>query len=173
MVYSDETRPLLQGSRLTAWELLADHIPVTTITDGMAAWTMQQKNINAVITGADRIAANGDAANKIGTLGVAIAARHLGIPFYIAAPCSTFDFTLATGTDIPIEERTAEEVRFLGGIPVAPPAVPVFNPAFDVTPAQLITGIITEYGVLSAPYQESIAKLQEKAVRKEAFTWKL
>lgn len=173
MVYSDETRPLLQGARLTAWELLEDKIPVTTITDGMAAWTMATKGVNIVITGADRIAANGDAANKIGTLGVALAARHFHIPFYIAAPVSTFDFTLATGKEIPIEERAAEEVRFVKGVEVAPSIVPVFNPAFDVTPAQLITGIITEYGVLQAPYLSSIKELQARVTKEESSTWKV
>jgi len=173
MVYSDETRPLLQGARLTAWELMEDKIPVTTITDGMAAWTMKQKGINIVITGADRIAKNGDVANKIGTFGVAIAAKHLGIPFYIAAPSSTFDFNLATGGEIPIEERDASEVRTLGGAPTAPPAVNVFNPAFDVTPAELITGIITEYGVLRAPYQASIENLQAQVSKEDKYRWKV
>lgn len=173
MVYSDETRPLLQGARLTAWELLEDKLPVTTITDSMAAWTMQQKGVNIVITGADRIAANGDAANKIGTLGVAVAAKYFGIPFYIAAPASTFDFTMPAGKNIPIEERAAEEVRSLAGIQIAPPTVPVFNPAFDVTPAKLITGIITEYGVLTAPYNKSIKNLQEQVSKEEKLTWKV
>lgn len=173
MVYSDETRPLLQGARLTAWELLEDKIPVTTITDGMAAWIMATRGVNIVITGADRIAANGDAANKIGTLGVALAARHFHIPFYIAAPASTFDFTLAAGTEIPIEERAADEVRLIKGIAVAPRQVPVFNPAFDVTPADLITGIITEYGVLRAPYSNSIKHLQTQVTKEEPSTWKV
>ena len=162
-VYADETRPLLQGARLTAFELHEDGIPVTLITDGMAAWTMHTKGVNAVVVGADRIAANGDAANKIGTYGVALAAKAHGIPFYIAAPVSTFDFTLATGEGIPIEERGADEVRCLRSEQTAPQDVDVFNPAFDVTPAALISGIITEYGVVTAPYIENIQKLKQKA----------
>lgn len=161
MVYADETRPLLQGARLTAWELTEDKIPVTLITDNMAAWVMQTQQIDAVIVGADRIAANGDTANKIGTYGVALAAKYHQIPFYIAAPVSTFDFNLETGKEIPIEERTADEVRLLQGVVTAPQQVKVFNPAFDVTPAEFITGIITEYGVISAPYIENIKKLQK------------
>ena len=162
MVYADETRPLLQGARLTVWELMQDNIPVTVITDNMAAWTMKQKGINAVVTGADRIALNGDTANKIGTYGVALAAKHHGIPFYIAAPVSTFDFNIATGADIPIEERSADEVRRLQGVVTAPQDAPAYNPAFDVTPAELIAGIITEYGVIKPPYLENIKKLQLK-----------
>ena len=172
MVYSDETRPLLQGSRLTAWELLEDNIPVTTITDNMAAWSMITKGINIVITGADRIAANGDTANKIGTYGVALAAKAHGIPFYIAAPASTFDFSLKNGTQIPIEERNANEVRSFQGKVSAPKNVNVFNPAFDVTPARLIAGIITEYGVLRPPFSKSIKELKTKVLREELFTWK-
>lgn len=162
MVYADETRPLLQGARLTVWELMQDNIPVTVITDNMAAWTIKQKGINAVVTGADRIALNGDTANKIGTYGVALAAKHHGIPFYIAAPVSTFDFSIATGAEIPIEERSADEVRCLQGVVTAPQDAPAYNPAFDVTPAELITGIITEYGVIKPPYLENIKKLQLK-----------
>lgn len=160
MVYADETRPLLQGARLTAFELFEDGIPVTLITDNMAAWTMRTKGVNAVVVGADRIAANGDTANKIGTYGVALAAKAHGIPFYIAAPTSTFDFTIATGAQIPIEERKADEVRHFRSEQTAPEGVAVFNPAFDVTPAELITGIITEHGIIKAPYTESIKKLQ-------------
>ena len=160
-VYADETRPLLQGARLTAFELYEDAIPVTLITDNMAAWTMRTKGINAVVVGADRIAANGDTANKIGTYGVALAAKAHGIPFYIAAPTSTFDFTLDRGEEIPIEERNADEVRRFRSEQTAPDDVDVFNPAFDVTPAELISGIITEYGVVTAPYRENIKKLQE------------
>lgn len=163
MVYADETRPLLQGARLTAYELFEDGIPVTLITDNMAAWTMQQKGINAVVVGADRIAANGDTANKIGTYGVALAAKAHGIPFYIAAPVSTFDFSIASGKQIPIEERAAEEVKFFRSEQTAPSGVATFNPAFDVTPAELIAGIITEYGVIKAPYIENIKILQEKS----------
>ncbi len=162
MVYADETRPLLQGARLTAFELFEDKIPVTLITDGMAAWTMRTKGVNAVVVGADRIAANGDTANKIGTYGVALAAKAHNIPFYIAAPTSTFDFAIATGAEIPIEERNADEVRCFRSEQTAPEGVEVFNPAFDVTPADLIAGIITEYGVISAPYVENIKKLQGK-----------
>lgn len=172
MVYSDETRPLLQGSRLTAWELLEDGIPVTTITDNMAAWVMRTKGVNMVVTGADRIAANGDSANKIGTYGVALLAKAHGIPFYIAAPASTFDFTLDEGSQIPIEERNGDEVRQFAGSWSAPKDVPVYNPGFDVTPAELITGIITEYGVLRAPFTESIKKLQQQILKEEPFTWK-
>ncbi len=168
MVYADETRPLLQGARLTAWELLQDKIPVTIITDNMAAWTMRQKGITAVITGADRIALNGDTANKIGTFGVALAAKHHNIPFYIAAPVSTFDFSINSGAEIPIEERNADEVKSLQGVITAPQEAQVFNPAFDVTPAELISGIITEYGVIKPPYAESIKNLQLK-IKEENF----
>ncbi len=161
MVYADETRPLLQGARLTAYELVEDRIPVTLITDGMAAWTMKTKGVNAVVVGADRIAANGDTANKIGTYGVALAAKAQGVPLYVAAPTSTFDFTLAFGEEIPIEERKPNEVRSFRSEVTAPEDVLVFNPAFDVTPAELISGIITEYGVVTAPYVENIKKLQE------------
>ena len=163
MVYADETRPLLQGARLTAYELFEDKIPVTLITDNMAAWTMKQKGINAVVVGADRIAANGDTANKIGTYGVSLAAKAHGIPFYIAAPVSTFDFSIASGKEIPIEERAAEEVKSFRSEQTAPSGVATFNPAFDVTPSELIAGIITEYGVVTAPYIENIKKLQEKS----------
>ena len=172
MVYSDETRPLLQGSRLTAWELMEDNIPVTTITDNMAAWTMKTKGINIVITGADRIAANGDTANKIGTYGVALAAKAHGIPFYIAAPASTFDFSIKSGEEIPIEERNAKEVRSFQGAVSAPQDVNVFNPAFDVTPAKLIAGIITEYGVLRPPFKKAIKELKTKVHKEELFAWK-
>ncbi|QDR80636.1 S-methyl-5-thioribose-1-phosphate isomerase [Sporomusa termitida] len=158
-VFADETRPLLQGARLTAWELMQDGIPVTLITDNMAGWVMKNKMVQAVLVGADRIALNGDVANKIGTYSVAILAKEHGIPFYVAAPVSTFDFTINSGTDIPIEERCATEVTSLGGNCVAPAGVQVFNPAFDVTPHTLISAIITEYGLLQAPYQESIKQL--------------
>ena len=162
MVYADETRPLLQGARLTAYELCEDNIPVTVITDGMAAWTMKTKGINAVVVGADRIAANGDTANKIGTYGVALAAKAHGVPFYIAAPISTFDFTLTSGEQIPIEERCGDEVKRFRSETTAPDKALTFNPSFDVTPAELIAGIITEYGVVTAPYEENIKKLQDK-----------
>lgn len=162
MVYADETRPLLQGARLTAFELCEDNIPVTVITDNMAAWTMKIKGVNAVVVGADRIAANGDTANKIGTFGVALAAKEMGIPFYIAAPVSTFDFTVDCGADIPIEERSDKEVRGFKNEITVPSGAEIFNPAFDVTPASYITGIITEYGIIQEPYRENIKLLQNR-----------
>jgi len=161
-VFADETRPLLQGSRLTAWELMQDNIPVTIITDNMAGWVMKKNMVQAVIVGADRITLNGDVANKIGTYSVAVLAKEHNIPFYVAAPVSTFDFTMESGLSIPIEERDASEVTHFAGIRTAPEGVEVFNPAFDVTPSALITAIITEYGVLRGPYSEAIAQLQQK-----------
>ncbi len=158
-VYVDETRPLLQGARLTTYELAEAGVPATLIADGAAAATMRLKNVAAVIVGADRIATNGDAANKIGTYGVAVAAAHHGIPFYVAAPRSTIDFTLRDGSGIVIEERPASELRHVGGVATAPAKVDVFNPAFDVTPGRLIAGIITEYGIARPPYDESIPDL--------------
>ncbi len=147
-VIADETRPVLQGARLTAWELMQDKIPVTLITDNMAGALMRQGKIQLCVVGADRIAANGDVANKIGTYSVAVLARAHGIPFYVAAPYSTIDLKTKTGADIPIEQRNALEVTTIhGSHPIAPAGVPVYNPAFDVTPAELITGIITERGV--------------------------
>lgn len=166
MVFSDETRPLLQGARLTAWELQQDNIPVTLITDGMAAWTMKNKHVDAVIVGADRIALNGDTANKIGTFGVALAAKALKIPFYVAAPSSSFDFKMATGSSIPIEERGGEEIRIIGSQRLTLDEIKVYNPGFDVTPNELISGIITEFGVLKAPYQEKILQLGAKRGRR-------
>lgn len=163
MVFADETRPLLQGARLTVYELAEDNIPVTLITDNMAAWTMKTKGVTAVIVGADRIAANGDTANKIGTYGLALAAKAHNIPFYIAAPISTFDFTITSGNEIPIEERSAEEVISFRSEKTALDNICVFNPAFDITPANLITGIITEYGVIKAPYIENIKNLQKQS----------
>jgi methylthioribose-1-phosphate isomerase len=154
-VFVDETRPLLQGARLTMFELHEAGVPCTLIVDSAAAITMQRKAVRAVVVGADRIARNGDTANKIGTYGVAIAAAHHGIPFYVAAPRSTFDFALESGDQIPIEERSPDEVRI--AVEDA-----VYNPAFDVTPGRLIAGFITEYGVLSAPYTESIADLEHR-----------
>ncbi|MCL4485180.1 MAG: S-methyl-5-thioribose-1-phosphate isomerase [Nitrospirae bacterium] len=148
-VFADETRPYLQGARLTAYELAADNIPVTLITDSMAAMVMAQGKVNAVIVGADRIAANGDTANKIGTYGLAVLAREHGIPFYVAAPFSTIDPETPTGRTIPIEERSSREVTHSGEIRMAPEGISVFNPAFDVTPAKYITAIITEKGVFS------------------------
>ena len=157
MVYVDETRPLLQGARLTTWELTQAGIDATLICDNMAGAMMKQGKINAVITGADRIAANGDTANKIGTLGLSILAGRYGIPFYIAAPSSTFDLSIETGRDIPIEQRDDDEVRSFGGTRTAPKGVSVYNPAFDVTNAGDITAIITERGVIERPNMAKIA----------------
>jgi methylthioribose-1-phosphate isomerase len=147
-VFADETRPLLQGARLTAWELRNRGVPVTLICDNMAAQVMKEKKVQKVVVGADRIAANGDAANKIGTYGVAVLARAHGIPFYVAAPSSTFDLSLPDGSGIPIEERDPLEITHGFGRRTAPEGVDVYNPAFDVTPAELITGIVTERGVV-------------------------
>ena len=151
MVYADETRPLLQGARLTVSELMADGIPVTLITDNMAAWVMKTKDVDAVIVGADRITANGDTANKIGTYGVSILAKEHSVPFYVAAPISTFDLSLDKGEQIPIEERNHDEVRSIQGVPTALPEAAVFNPAFDVTPHENIAVIFTEKGVIRKP----------------------
>ena len=159
-VYADETRPFLQGARLTAWELMADGIPTTVICDNMAASLMRAGKIQAVVVGADRIAANGDFANKIGTYSVAIMAREHGIPFYVAAPWSTVDLATETGDAIPIEERPAVEVTHHGGKQLTPHGVGIANPAFDVTPAKYVTAIITERGVLRAPYSESLRELE-------------
>ncbi|MEI6224756.1 MAG: S-methyl-5-thioribose-1-phosphate isomerase [Deltaproteobacteria bacterium] len=158
-VFADETRPFFQGARLTAWELQRDGIPVTILTDGMAGWLMQRGEISCVVVGADRIAANGDVANKIGTYGLAVLARHHELPFYVAAPWSTFDPSLATGAGIPIEERPSDEVVRIFGRLVAPEGVPARYPAFDVTPAALVTAIVTERGVLRAPYGPAIRAL--------------
>ncbi len=158
-VLADETRPFLQGARLTAWELQRDGIPVTVVTDNMAAHLMAQGEIDLVIVGADRIAANGDTANKIGTYGVAVLAREHAIPFYVAAPLSTVDLDTPTGAGIPIEERGRAEVAEIGGRVVVPEGVPVRHPAFDVTPARLVSAIVTEAGVARAPYGESLARL--------------
>ena len=155
-VYADETRPFLQGARLTAWELMADGIPTTVICDNMAASMMRAGKIKAVVVGSDRIAANGDVANKIGTYGVAVLAREHGIPFYVAAPWSTIDRATLTGEDIPIEERSAVEVTHHGGKQLTPHGVGICNPAFDVTPAKYVTAIITEKGVLRAPYEAAM-----------------
>ena len=160
-VFADETRPFLQGSRLTAWELMKDNIPVTLISDNMAGAMMAQGKIQAVIVGADRIAANGDTANKIGTYSVAILAKEHGIPMYIAAPFSTVDLETKDGSGIPIEQRAASEVTHLGGKQIAPTGVEVENPAFDVTPARYIRAIITERGVATAPFTESLLRLAE------------
>lgn len=158
-VIADETRPFLQGLRLTAWELAKDNIPVTVITDNMAGHVMKSGKVNAVVVGADRIAANGDAANKIGTYMVAVLARKHEIPFYVAAPMSTLDLSLKTGEEIPIEERDGREITHIGGNQLGPDGVEVHNPAFDVTPAELITAIITDKGVARAPYVESLREL--------------
>src|SRR5271157_5996657 len=158
-VFADETRPFLQGSRLTVWELMKDNIPTTLISDNMAGAMMQQGRIDAVIVGADRIAANGDVANKIGTYTVAVLAREHGIPFYVAAPISTVDLNTPDGSKIPIEQRASREVTHLAGKQIAPDAVRVENPAFDVTPSKYVTAIITERGVARAPYQETLAEL--------------
>lgn len=161
-VFADETRPLLQGARLTAWELMQENIPVTLITDSMAGWVMKNNMVQAVIVGADRIALNGDVANKIGTYSVAVLAKEHHIPFYVAAPVSTFDFNINSGTEIPIEERSAHEVTTFGGIQSAPEGVDVFNPAFDVTPHHLVTAIITEFGILKPNYKSNIKQLQNQ-----------
>jgi len=159
-VIADETRPWLQGARLTTWELMKDGIPVTLITDSMAGWLMKRREIDCVVVGADRIAANGDTANKIGTYGVAVLAREHHIPFYVAAPLSTIDLSCATGDEIPIEERSPSEVTEIRGVPIAPPTVLVRNPAFDVTPSRYITGIITERGVVRGDYGVALARLR-------------
>lgn len=158
-VFADETRPLLQGARLTAWELTQSHIPVTLICDNMAASAMRKGMIDAVIVGTDRVARNGDFANKIGTYGVAVLARHHGIPFYVAAPMSSIDLKIASGDEIPIEERAAEEIASIQGVQIAPAGVNIYNPAFDVTPAEFVTGFITEKGVVRAPYGQTIPEL--------------
>ena len=160
-VIADETRPFLQGTRLTAWELAKDEIPVTIITDNMAGHVMKSGKVDAVVVGADRVAANGDAANKIGTYMVAVLAGRHGIPFYVAAPVSTVDLALPTGDQIPIEERDAREVTHVRDQRLAPEGVPVHNPAFDVTPHELIAAIITDKGVARPPYTESLRKLVE------------
>ncbi len=158
-VYADETRPFLQGARLTAWELHRDGIPVTVLTDGMAGWLMARGEIGCVVVGADRIAANGDVANKIGTYALAVLAAHHRIPFLVAAPWSTVDLATPSGDAIPIEERGGEEVVILAGQRIAPVGVPARYPAFDVTPAALVTAIVTERGVVRAPHAEGLRAL--------------
>jgi len=158
-VIATETRPLLQGARLTAWELMQDNIPVTLITDSMAGYFMSRGKVNCVIVGADRIAANGDTANKIGTYTLAVLAKENDVPFYVAAPTSTIDLSLSSGDQIPIEERNPEEVTTIGGVSVAPKGVVAANPAFDVTPHKYITAIITEKGVFRKPYLGSLKNL--------------
>lgn len=161
-VYADETRPRLQGAKLTAWECAQEGIPLTLITDSMAAHCMQRGMIDAVVVGADRIAANGDTANKIGTYSLALVARAHNVPFFVAAPLSTVDFHLADGSQIPIEERDPAEIFRIGDTEICPPGIQFYNPAFDVTPAELITAIITEHGAMSPA---SLATLSEKQAR--------
>jgi methylthioribose-1-phosphate isomerase len=163
-VFADETRPFLQGSRLTAWELTKDGIQTTLIADNMAGAMMRQGKIKAVVVGADRIAANGDVANKIGTYTVAVLAKEHGIPFYVAAPWSTVDMSTPTGEEIPIEQRSPREVTHHAGKQVAPNGVLVENPAFDVTPNQYVTAIITERGLARSPYAESLKELASATV---------
>ena len=158
-VFADETRPFLQGSRLTVWELQQDSIPATLITDNMAGHFLKSGRIGCVVVGADRIAANGDVANKVGTYSVAVLAKENGVPFYVAAPISTLDLTLESGDQIPIEQRPASEVTHVFGVAVAPEGARVENPAFDVTPNRYVSAIITERGVARAPYVESLRKL--------------
>ena len=158
-VFAGETRPFLQGARLTVWELQHDHIPATLITDNMAGHFLHSGRIGCVVVGADRIASNGDVANKIGTYSLAVLAKENGVPFYVAAPISTLDLTLASGDQIPIEQRAAAEVTHVHGVPVAPEGTAVENPAFDVTPHRYVTAIVTERGVSRAPYAESLRKL--------------
>lgn len=167
-VIADETRPFLQGARLTAWELAKDNIPVTLITDNMAGHFMKSGNINAVVVGADRIAANGDTANKIGTYMVALAAQANNVPFYVAAPLSTIDMTLKSGDEIPIESRVITEVTHIGGKQIVPDGINVANPAFDVTPNQYIAAIITDAGVARPPFSESLKALFEADKQKTA-----
>lgn len=163
-VYADETRPFLQGSRLTAWELARDGLPVRVITDNMAAWYMRQGEVDAIVVGTDRIAANGDVANKIGTYGLAVLAQAHNLPFYVVGPTSTIDLNTPDGDQIPIEQRPAREVTHVGQTQVVPDGVPVENPAFDVTPAHLVTAIITEHGVLHPPYAEGLRTHVGKSV---------
>jgi methylthioribose-1-phosphate isomerase len=159
-VFVDETRPLLQGSRLTAWELAQEKIPATVLTDNMAGWLMKNGKINLVIVGADRIARNGDTANKIGTYGLAILAKYHGVPFYVAAPTSTLDLSLPSGEKIPIEERSTEEVTHLRGKRITPKEIEAYNPAFDVTPHSLITGIITEKGIARKSFERQFKRIK-------------
>jgi methylthioribose-1-phosphate isomerase len=164
-VYADETRPFLQGSRLTAWELMKDNIPTTVISDNMAGAMMSQGKIGAIVVGADRIAANGDVANKIGTYTVAVLAKEHGIPFYVAAPLSTIDFETASGNQIPIEQRNSREMTHFAGKQVTPDGVLIENPAFDVTPSKYVTAIVTEKGIARAPYLESLQRLADQVVK--------
>ena len=163
-VYADETRPFLQGSRLTAWELMKDGIPTTVISDNMAGAMMNQGKIAAIVVGADRIAANGDVANKIGTYSVAVLAKEHNIPFYVAAPISTVDLACPDGSKIPIEQRNGKEVTHIAGKQMVPDGVNVENPAFDVTPAKYVSAIITERGIAKAPYNDSLRQLASAEV---------
>jgi methylthioribose-1-phosphate isomerase len=163
-VFVDETRPLLQGARLTAWELKRLRIPFTLITDNTAAFLLQQGKVNVIVVGADRVTLNGDVANKIGTYGLAVLAKHHNIPFYVAAPTSTIDFEMVSGREIPIEQRNEAEVTMFGGQQVAPKGIDVYSPAFDVTPNELITAIITEEGILRRPYQTAMDHLKKKGL---------
>jgi len=165
-VYATETRPVLQGARLTCWELAKEGIPVTLITDNMAGWLMSQGKISLVITGADRIARNGDTANKIGTYSLAVLAQAHHLPFYVAAPLSTFDFNLGSGQEIPIEERSPLEVREVRGQPITLADIPVENPAFDVTPATYITAIISDRGLAYPPYEETLAQWSKQETKR-------
>jgi methylthioribose-1-phosphate isomerase len=160
-VFADETRPFLQGARLTAWELVKDGIDTTVITDNMAGAMMRLERIDLVVVGADRIAANGDVANKIGTYAVAVLAKEHGIPFYVAAPLSTVDLNTPDGSGIPIEERNGKEVTHVGTARLTPEGARIRNPAFDVTPSKYVTAIITEHGIARAPYEESLAALKD------------
>ena len=160
-VYADETRPLLQGARLTSWELARAGVPVTVIADSVAASVMSAGEVQAVIVGADRVAANGDVANKIGTLGVAIIARNYGVPFYVAVPTSTIDFATPTGADIPIEERAPDELTLFNDRRIVPEASNVYNPAFDVTPAEYVTAFITERGIVYPPFADGLAEVRD------------
>jgi len=164
-VYADETRPRLQGMKLTAWELARDGIAVTIIADNMAASLMRQGKIDAVVVGADHITANGDTANKIGTYSLAVLARHHHIPFYVAAPASTFDMKLMSGVQIPIEQREAVEMTHIDGVRIAPEGVAVLNPAFDITPAEFITAFVTEQGIIEPPYVERLEVLEMRSPR--------
>ena len=163
-VYADETRPFLQGSRLTAWELMKDNIPTTVISDSVAGVLMQQGKIGAVVVGADRVAANGDVANKVGTYTVAVMAKEHGVPFFVAAPMSTVDMSTPDGSRIPIEQRNPREVTHIAGVQMAPDGVGVENPAFDVTPAKYIAAIVTECGIARAPYNASLSELADEAL---------
>jgi methylthioribose-1-phosphate isomerase len=160
-VFADETRPQLQGARLTAWELVQEKIPATVITDNMAGWLMAKGEINLVLVGADRIARNGDSANKIGTYSLAVLSKWHNIPFYVVAPTSTLDLTLPSGSDIPIEERNIKEVTHFQGSPITPKGVKAFNPAFDVTPHSLIHAIVTEKGIIQRPFHKNLSRVQK------------